>query len=90
LQHFTEKHRSTLTVLQPASATVDEQSGALGMKAFKDLFRDISGVECAMAVAVVFALAVIAASSGLRSPSMAGASQCCSVEGPQGYHGPRA
>ena len=39
------------------------------MKAFKDLFRDVSGAEYAMAAAIVIAFVVIAAGAGLRSTS---------------------
>ena len=60
------------------------------MKAFKDLFRDVSGAGYAMAAAIVIAFVVIAAGAGLRSTSNSRESPCCGPNRFQDYRGPRA
>ena len=60
------------------------------MKAFKDLFRDISGAEYAMAAAVVIALVVMACSAHLRSTLNSRGSPCCSADRFESYRGPSA
>jgi hypothetical protein len=58
------------------------------MKAFKVLFRDVSGAEYAMAAAVVIAFVVIAASAKLHSTPRG--SPCCGPHHFEDYRGPRA
>jgi Flp pilus assembly pilin Flp len=60
------------------------------MKAFKDLFRDLTGAEYAMTAAVVAACVMIAAGANLRSTSNSRGSPCCGPDKVQEYHGPRA
>jgi hypothetical protein len=60
------------------------------MKAFKELLRDISGAEYALAAAVVFVLVMIAAGAGLHSTPVSRGSPCCGPGGFEVYRGPRA
>ena len=64
--------------------------GALEMKAFKDLFRDISGAEYAIGAAVAIVVAMIAVGADLRSTSNNPSLQCCGVDRFEAYRGPRA
>ena len=60
------------------------------MKAFKDLFRDISGAEYAMAAAVAIALVVMAGNAHLRSTPNSRGAPCCSPDRFESYRGPSA
>jgi hypothetical protein len=60
------------------------------MKAFKDLFRDISGAEYAIGAAVVIAIAMIAVGADLRSTANDPRSRCCGLDRFEAYRGPRA
>ena len=60
------------------------------MKAFKDLFRDVSRAEYAMAAAIVIAFVMIAAGAGLRSTSNSRESPCCGPDRFQHYRWPGA
>lgn len=60
------------------------------MKAFKDLFRDISGAEYAISAAVAIVIAMIAVGADLRSTSNGPKSRCCDLNRFEAYRGLRA
>jgi hypothetical protein len=60
------------------------------MKAFKDLFRDMSGAEYAIAAAAVVAIVIIVAGADRRSGSNVRGAQCCGLDRFEAYRGPRA
>jgi hypothetical protein len=60
------------------------------MKAFKELLRDVSGAEYAIATAVVIAIVTIVVGADLRSTSDGPRSQCCGLDRFEAYRGPRA
>ena len=60
------------------------------MKAFKDLFRDMSGAEYAIVAAAVVAIAMIVVRADRRSTSNDPGARCCGLDRFEAYRGPRA
>jgi hypothetical protein len=71
-------------------SSVEKLFGALAMKAFKDLFGDMSGAEYAIAVAAVIAVVMIIIGADRRSTSNEPGAQCCGLDRFEAYRGPRA
>jgi hypothetical protein len=71
-------------------ASLERSFGALKMKAFKDLFRDISGAEYAIGAAVAIVIGMIVVGTDLRSTSNDPRSRCCDLDRFEAYRGLRA
>jgi hypothetical protein len=71
-------------------SSVEELFGAVAMKTFKDLFRDMSSAEYAIAAAAIIAIVMIVAGADRRSTSTDPGAQCCGIDRFEAYRGPRA